>query len=82
MRRERKQERSSTIVGLWWGFSLANGGMGWLLFHFPPVTDQPSLWNISVAMIVFECIGLVLGVITFMMVFQVTAKQKYQLDES
>jgi hypothetical protein len=78
---EWKHERSSTLVGLWWGFSLANGGMGWLLTHFPPVTDQATLWNISVAMIVFECIGLVLGVITFMMVFQVTAKQKYQLDE-
>ena len=79
---EWKQERSSTLVGLWWAFSLGSGGMGWLYTHFPPVVNQPTLWNITVCLIVFECVGLVLGVITFLMVFQVTAKQKYQLDES
>jgi hypothetical protein len=78
---EWKQERSSTLVGLWWAFTLATGGMGWLLLHFPPVTDQPTLWNISVAMIVFECMSLVLGVIGFILVFQITAKQKYLLDD-
>jgi heme/copper-type cytochrome/quinol oxidase subunit 2 len=78
---EWKHERSSTLVGLWWGFSLANGGMGWLLFHFPPVTNQATLWNISIAMIVFECLGLVLGVIGFLMVFRITANQNYQLED-
>jgi hypothetical protein len=80
-RNEWKQERSSTLVGLWWGFTLATGGMGWLLVHFPPVTDQATLWNVSVAMIVFECMSLVLGVIGFLMVFQVTAKQTYLLED-
>jgi hypothetical protein len=78
---EWRGERSSTLVGLWWGFSLANGAMGWLLSHFPPVIDQPTLWNLSVAMIVFECLGLALGVITFLMVLRVSARQKYQLED-
>jgi hypothetical protein len=78
-----KEERSSVLVGLWWGFSIAVGALSQAIFHlFPQVTNQNTLWEVTLGWMVFEVMSMVLSVIGLIMVYQVTANQKYLLAES